>query len=93
MRGVPRMHSSEILRISQFVTSSDVKFSKNVYAFTQEGIAMLSDVLQSACAVQVNIAIMRAFVRLREALTSNKIWREGWPNWCTRYQFMSQKWG
>ncbi len=62
----------EILRISQFVTSSDVKFSKNVYAFTQEGVAMLSGVLRSARAVQVNIAIMRAFVRLREALTSSK---------------------
>ena len=60
------------MRISQFVTSSDVKFSKNVYAFTQEGVAMLSGVLRSARAVQVNIAIMRAFVRLREVLNSSK---------------------
>lgn len=36
------------------------------YVFTQEGIAMLSGVLRSARAVEVNIAIMRAFVRLRE---------------------------
>lgn len=42
------------------------------YAFTQEGVAMLSGVLRSERAVLVNIAIMRAFVRLREILISNK---------------------
>lgn len=42
------------------------------YAFTQEGVAMLSSVLRSDRAVLVNIAIMRAFVRLREILISNK---------------------
>jgi phage regulator Rha-like protein len=42
------------------------------YAFTQEGIAMLSSVLRSKKAVQVNIAIMRAFVKLREILYSNQ---------------------
>jgi hypothetical protein len=36
------------------------------YAFTQEGVAMLSSVLTSPRAIQVNIAIMRVFVRLRE---------------------------
>jgi len=41
-------------------------------AFTQEGVAMLSGVLRSDCAVQVNIAIMRAFVNLREALMASK---------------------
>jgi hypothetical protein len=40
-------------------------------AFTEQGVAMLSGVLRSARAVQVNIAIMRAFVRLREMLMSN----------------------
>jgi hypothetical protein len=40
-------------------------------AFTQEGVAMLSSVLRSPRAVQVNIAIMRAFVQLREMLMSN----------------------
>jgi len=40
-------------------------------AFTEEGVAMLSSVLRSRRAVQVNIAIMRAFVRLREMLMSN----------------------
>ena len=41
------------------------------YVFTEQGVAMLSSVLHSPRAVQVNIAIMRAFVRLREMLMSN----------------------
>jgi hypothetical protein len=40
-------------------------------AFTEQGVAMLSSVLRSPRAVQVNIGIMRAFVRLRELLLSN----------------------
>lgn len=65
----------EILRISQIVISSShetIKFSKNVMAFTEQGVAMLSSVLNSKSAVQVNIAIMRAFVKLREMIASNK---------------------
>jgi len=42
------------------------------YAFTEQGVAMLSSVLRSKRAVQVNIEIMRAFVRLREMIASNK---------------------
>jgi len=42
------------------------------YAFTEHGILMLSSVLNSERAVQVNIEIMRAFVRLRELIASNK---------------------
>jgi phage regulator Rha-like protein len=42
------------------------------YAFTEQGVAMLSGVLRSKRAVQVNIAIMRAFVRLREILATHK---------------------
>jgi len=41
------------------------------YAFTEQGVAMLSSVLRSARAVHVNIAIMRAFVRLRQEIASN----------------------
>jgi len=41
------------------------------YAFTEQGVAMLSSVLRSPSAVQVNIEIMRAFVRLRQMLQSN----------------------
>lgn len=42
------------------------------YAFTEQGVAMLSSVLNSERAVQVNIAIMRAFVKLREMIYTNK---------------------
>lgn len=41
------------------------------YAFTEQGVAMLSSVLRSPSAVQVNIEIMRAFVRLRQILQAN----------------------
>jgi hypothetical protein len=50
----------EIRNISQSVIcSSDMKHARNVYAFTEQGVAMLSGVLNSPRAVQVNIAIMR----------------------------------
>jgi len=42
------------------------------FAFTEQGVAMLSSVLRSKTAVQVNIEIMRAFVRLREILATHK---------------------
>ncbi|MBI3809353.1 MAG: ORF6N domain-containing protein [Nitrospirae bacterium] len=42
------------------------------YAFTEQGVAMLSSVLRSKRAIQVNIEIMRAFVKLRELLASHK---------------------
>ncbi|MDD5218795.1 MAG: ORF6N domain-containing protein [Candidatus Omnitrophica bacterium] len=42
------------------------------YAFTEQGVAMLSSVLKSGRAIQVNIQIMRAFVKLKEILSTNK---------------------
>lgn len=42
------------------------------YAFTEQGVAMLSSVLRSQRAVEVNIEIMRAFVRLRELMATHK---------------------
>jgi hypothetical protein len=42
------------------------------YAFTEQGVAMLSSVLRSKRAMQMNIEIMRAFVQLREMIASNK---------------------
>ena len=42
------------------------------YAFTEQGVAMLSSVLKSKRAVLVNVAIMRVFVRLRQMLSTNK---------------------
>ena len=67
----------EILRISQFVTSSGdhrapLKFSKRVLAFTEQGVAMLSSVLRSKRATLVNVEIMRTFVRLRQVIATNK---------------------
>ena len=58
---------------SQIVTSSWGGIRRaNPYAFTEQGVAMLSSVLRSKRAVQVNIAIMRAFVKLREMLATHK---------------------
>jgi phage regulator Rha-like protein len=58
---------------SQIVTSSWGGIRRaNPYAFTEQGVAMLSSVLRSKQAMQVNIAIMRAFVKLREILSTNK---------------------
>ncbi len=57
---------------SQFVISSWGGARTAPYAFTEQGVAMLSSVLRSPRAVQVNIAIMRTFVRLREMLATNQ---------------------
>jgi hypothetical protein len=62
----------EIMRISQTVISSEIKYSKRVHAFTEQGVAMLSSVLNSERAIEVNIAIMRVFVRLREMMATHK---------------------
>jgi hypothetical protein len=62
----------EIMGISQIVISSNIKFSKQVRVFTEQGMVMLSSVLRSQRAVRVNIAIMRVFVRLRQVMASQK---------------------
>jgi hypothetical protein len=64
---------AEALRL-QFATSNEGRGGRRYrpYAFTQEGVAMLSSVLRSPRAVQVNIAIMRAFVKLRQILASHR---------------------
>ncbi len=61
----------EIMGISQIVTSSNLRFSKRVAVFTEQGVAMLSTVLRSKRAISANIEIMRAFVKLRQMLASN----------------------
>lgn len=58
--------------ISQTVTSSHGGRRKPSKAFTEQGIAMLSTVLRSKRAIQVNIGIMRAFVAMREAMIAHK---------------------
>jgi phage regulator Rha-like protein len=58
----------EILK-SQFVTSRWGGSRKMPYAFTEQGVAMLSGLLNSEVAIKVNIAIMRAFVEIRNRLS------------------------
>lgn len=62
------LHQSQIVTGSQ--RHRDPRYPPR--AFTQEGIAMLSSVLHSRQAIQVNIAIMRTFMRMREAMASHK---------------------
>ncbi len=59
---------------SQFATSRSAHGGRRSlpYAFTEHGVAMLSSVLNSERAIEVNITIMRAFVRLRQMLESNE---------------------
>lgn len=59
---------------SQFVISNDGRGGRRYapYAFTEQGVAMLSSVLKSTRAIAVNIEIMRTFVRMRKLLASNK---------------------
>jgi hypothetical protein len=60
---------------SQFaISNSSLKMGlrRPPYAFTEHGVAMLSSVLNSDRAIEVNIAIVRAFVRLREVIASHK---------------------
>src|SRR6185312_5882360 len=58
---------------SQIVTSSWGGIRRaSPYAFTEQGVAMLSSVLRSKRAIQVNVQIMRAFVRLRNLLATHK---------------------
>lgn len=67
---------SQILR-SQFATSKrggNVKYAP--YVFTEQGVAMLSSVLKSKRAIQINIHIMRVFTELREMLLTHKDLRD-----------------
>jgi hypothetical protein len=63
----------EIMNLkSQFVTSSWGGVRKLPYVFTEQGVAMLSSILNSERAIHVNIRIMRAFVKLKELLLTHK---------------------
>ena len=61
----------EIRELSQIVISPGFKHTPNVFVFTEQGVAMLSSILNSPRAIKVNIEIMRALVRLRQMLASN----------------------
>jgi hypothetical protein len=64
---------AEALRL-QFATSKPGRGGRRslTYVFTEQGVAMLSTVLNSERAIEVNISIMRAFVKLRQMLESNE---------------------
>ena len=64
---------------SQFVTSNSVKMGLRYapFAFTEQGVAMLSSVLKSKKAIAVNIQIMRIFTRIRQMLIDNTELRLG----------------
>jgi hypothetical protein len=57
---------------SQFVTSSWGGIRKLPYAFTEQGVAMLSSVLNSETAIQVNIQIIRLFTKMKQLILDNK---------------------
>ncbi len=57
---------------SQIVTSSHGGRRYLPFAFTEQGVSMLSSVLNSSRAIEINILIMRAFVRLRQVLAANR---------------------
>jgi len=58
---------------SQFVTLTEKKYDVySPYAFTEQGVAMLSSVLNSDRAIQVNIQIIRTFIKLRQLLDTHK---------------------
>ena len=63
---------AEILKSQIVISSWGGRRRSMPHAFTQEGVAMLSSVLHSPRAIQMNVLIMRAFVQLREVVTHNK---------------------
>jgi len=70
-----QLNNQEVISLrSQIVTSKSGRGGRRYvpYVFTEQGVAMLSSVLNSERAIQVNIAIMRAFVKLREILSTHK---------------------
>jgi|694.fasta_scaffold98139_6 hypothetical protein len=75
------------LNRSQIVTGSQRhRDPRNLpYAFTEQGVAMLSSVLRSPRAVEVNIAIMRTFVQLRRLMDSNQLLAEKIENLEQKY--------
>jgi phage regulator Rha-like protein len=68
-----KLTTEELISLrSQIVTSKRGGMRYSPYAFTEQGVAMLASVLHSKRAIQVNIAIMRAFVKLRQILSTHK---------------------
>jgi len=83
-RNLPRFPADFMFQLTQdefanwrsqiVISNSSLRMSlrRRPYAFTEQGVAMLSGVLNSPRAVEVNIAIMRTFVRLRQLMLDNR---------------------
>lgn len=72
--GTPNRDESSRSQIVTLNRGQNIKYAP--YVFTEQGVAMLSSVLNSKRAIQVNIQIMRTFTKLREMLATNKELRE-----------------
>ena len=68
------LNESSRFQIGTLKRGQNIKYSP--YVFTEQGVAMLSSVVNSERAIQVNIQIMRTFTKLREMLATNKELRE-----------------
>ena len=69
-----QLNKQELRNLRSQIVTANIALSKiryNPYAFTEQGVAMLSSVLRSDRAVEVNIQIMRTFVKIREILLEN----------------------
>jgi hypothetical protein len=77
--------------LSQIVTAKTGRGGpRNLpWAFTEQGVAMLSSVVRSERAAHINVAIMRTFVKLRELLATNRDMAARWRNTTGRLRFSS----
>ncbi len=71
-----RLNKQEVLWCQNVTANISSKSRSLPYVFTEQGVAMLSSVLNSKQAIKVNIQIMRTFTKLREMLAGNKELRE-----------------
>ncbi len=76
---------------SQIVITNSITMGlrRNPYAFTEQGVSMLSAVLKSSVAIQVSIAIMRAFVAMRNYITTTTTVTASWPKFGRNWRYWS----
>lgn len=67
------LNRDEIRELARLTGDKSLSRVRGVFAFTEQGVAMLSSVLRSDRAAQVNVAIMRTFVQLRQMLASHTV--------------------
>ncbi len=66
------VENQDVIELRSQIVTLESHWRYKPYAFTEQGVAMLSSVLKSKRAIQVNIAIMRAFVKLRDEADKNR---------------------